>query len=73
MWAGPTELETGLRRKCSKRLDFSLGYKYLFFHLEEVRNSVHISFLKLSFSLPIVETQFLEDLPFYPTKSKSLW
>ena len=65
-----------LSRTCilaSQRLFLHLAYIYLSPPFSQGRSTILFRAKALSLSHSIVETQKLEDLPFYPTKSKSLW
>jgi hypothetical protein len=69
---GGAEFTTGfVRRNLSKRQHFSLDYKYPFFQLERL-GQLFISY-PCALSHTIVETSFVEDLPFFPNKTKFIW
>ena len=56
-----------------QRLFLHLAYIYLSPTFSQGRSTIIFRDEALSLSHSIVKTQKLEDLPFYPTKSKSLW
>jgi hypothetical protein len=60
------------RRNFPKWIVSPLIYKYLFFLLNGDRSTIPIIFIE-ALSPTIVETQKLEDLPFYQINFKSLW
>jgi hypothetical protein len=70
--APPTYRQTLVTKLSLTHLVFYLDYKHPFFVLAEVKSTINL-YLELSFSLTIVETPFLEDVPFHLTKVKSLW
>ena len=56
-----------------QQLSFSQHYIYLSSSSGQSRSTILLCAKALTLSHSIVETQKLEDLPFFPTKSKSLW
>jgi hypothetical protein len=58
---------------CFKRLFLPLDYKYPFTYLGEDKVAIQIISLPFLSLSSIKEHSKLEDLPFYPLKSKSLW